>query len=443
MVAQHDRIRGSLAEGDAGSSVRPAMAETPVTSSTLTSSIVTGATVSSSTVSAVRARVAIIANAPAPYRLALHRRLIAGVPEVEIFSVFTHDRPEREQPWDMTGASDINPVRFGVDESCADAPKLAFARREWKRGGALIRWIREQDLRAVFMCGYNDPCRLRVIAACRRKRIPVFLVSDSNIHGDRASGTRRVLKNALVPVVLRACQGFMPCGSTGAAYFTRYGASPDRIFELPYEPDYSIIESVGPGDVARAQARFNLDPARRRIIFIGRMSPAKRPDLLLEAFQRIAAERPQWDLLMVGDGRLRSELTARASTIGDRNRVLWTGFQGDARTVATLYKSADVFVLPSDYEPWGVVVNEAAAAALALCVTSVVGAAPEFVKDGVNGRVFPPGDADALARALLDATDPANTDRYKRASIDVLRAWQTRTNAVQSFRKALTLAGAL
>jgi glycosyltransferase involved in cell wall biosynthesis len=100
-------------------------------------------------------------------------------------------------------------------------------------------------------------------------------------------------------------------------------------------------------------------------------------------------------------------------------------------------------VLPSDYEPWALVIIEAAAAGLAILRSDVVGAAAELVRDGRNGRVFPPGDLDALVSAMRDVTHPDRIDAMKAASAEVLLEWQMRGDPVNGVRHALQRAGVL
>jgi glycosyltransferase involved in cell wall biosynthesis len=106
-----------------------------------------------------------------------------------------------------------------------------------------------------------------------------------------------------------------------------------------------------------------------------------------------------------------------------------------------VYRCADVLVLPSDYEPWGVVVTEAAAAGLAVIASSVVGAAADVVEEGVNGRIFRRGDKEHLVECLLDLTDPHRTDAAKAASQRVLARWRSKCDPVQGLRRALALTG--
>jgi glycosyltransferase involved in cell wall biosynthesis len=172
------------------------------------------------------------------------------------------------------------------------------------------------------------------------------------------------------------------------------------------------------------------------------MMEAKRPDLAVAAFARIADDRPDWDLVMMGDGALRAQIEASVPE-RLRSRVLWTGFFESGEDVAGLYANCDALMLPSDHEPWGVVVVEAAAAGLAIVASEMVGAAPELVKDGINGAVFPKGDVQALADALLRVTSPDRIDDAKRQSRAVLHDWLSECDPVAAFRAALCESGVI
>jgi glycosyltransferase involved in cell wall biosynthesis len=124
-------------------------------------------------------------------------------------------------------------------------------------------------------------------------------------------------------------------------------------------------------------------------LYVGRLDAEKGLDTLLEAFRDVPGE-----LLLVGSGTDEERLRALA---GER-----VHFEGphDRDELVDYYARADVFVLPSRSEPWGMVLNEAAAAALPIVTTEGVGAAHDLVEDGSNGFVVPVDDAAALAHAL-------------------------------------------
>ena len=111
--------------------------------------------------------------------------------------------------------------------------------------------------------------------------------------------------------------------------------------------------------------------------------------------------------------------------------------------MAAFYRLSDALVLPSDYEPWALVVNEAAAAGLAIVTSDVVGAAAALVRENRNGRTFPAGNLPALVRCLEDVTSPTSIDRYKSASLEVLAEWRQAADVVRGVRQALHFGGVL
>jgi glycosyltransferase involved in cell wall biosynthesis len=382
--------------------------------------------------------VAVISNSCPPYRLHFLLRIVREMPQINLHSLFTHQLSNAA--WAIDPPPDIGPVSFGPGEPAEAQSRPTRAWHEWRKGGRIIRWMREKDVRAAVVHGYDSPGLLRIIRWCHRNGVPCLLHADSNIRGDLASGLRALVKRWLVSRVMRWSRAVLPCGSLGVQYFQKYGAVPERMFLMPVEPDYQLIQQIAPQQIDHVREQFGLASDRRRIVYSGRLAPAKRVDLLIDAFVQIAGDRPNWDLLIIGGGPLRQTLEARVPE-RLRERVTWAGFIGDQTVVSALYRTCDVLVLPSDYEPWALVINEAAAAGLAIIASDVVGAAPELVRDGVNGRVFPAGDLTRLAASLKEVTDPARIDAMKAASPEVLHDWRGRADPIEGLRKALGYCG--
>lgn len=384
-----------------------------------------------------RADVVIITNVPTPYRLALHRRIDAELPGVRLLTIYTHD--VADQAWALDAGDEGRTFCFGQGESAANSTRLSAARREFAKGGRIIGFLEKIRPAAVLLCGYNDPGRLRILASLRRSGTKVFLVADSNVRSEALPPLKAFIKPAFVRAVITACDGLMPCGTFGAEYFIKYGADPARIFLVPYEPDYRLIETLSDDFVASTAARLGLAAGRTRIVFCARMIDIKRPAAAVRAFAAIADQRPDCDLVMIGDGPER----ARAAALVPPHlagRVRFMGFMGDQREISALYRASHIFLHPCVYEPWGVVINEAACAGMAIVSADSVGAAGELVRNGLNGRLVPPDDHAALVAALLDTTDPANLDRYRAASRAVLADWRRRGDPIRGLRAALRTA---
>src|SRR5437016_6168044 len=232
---------------------------------------------------------AIISAQPAPYRLHFLKRVARELTEVRLFSVFTHEGGDNA--WTVAPPAEIKPVFFGPGEDARNQDKLKYAWREWRRGGRVIRWMRQTGITAMLMVGYNDPGRLRILRWCGRHAIPVLLWGDSNIRGDLASGVKAVIKRRVLKRVLGRCNAVLACGSLGKQYFQKYGARGEQIFYSPVEPDYQALEKLDDEVVKATLARFGLRPDRRRIVFSGRLVRVKRPDLVIDAFVKVAEQR--------------------------------------------------------------------------------------------------------------------------------------------------------
>jgi glycosyltransferase involved in cell wall biosynthesis len=126
--------------------------------------------------------------------------------------------------------------------------------------------------------------------------------------------------------------------------------------------------------------------------------PEKNAALLIEACSKLVVRGLECSLVIVGGGPERAALEVQAKGQLGR-RAIFTGFVQPAE-VLKYYALADVFVLPSSYEPWGAVVSEAMAAALPVIVSDQVGAAYDLIADRRDGIIISNGDEGSLVAAL-------------------------------------------
>ena len=159
-----------------------------------------------------------------------------------------------------------------------------------------------------------------------------------------------------------------------------------RHFCIPYHCDLTAF---------LAAPRRVRDDGRVVFLFCGQMIARKGVDLLLAAFQRLGESAR---LLLVGR---EAELPALLAPLPPavRERCVYAGFQ-PPEELPRFFAQADVFVLPSRYDGWGVVVNQAIGAGLPVVCSDMVGAGHDLVEDGVNGLKFRACDADALAEKM-------------------------------------------
>ena len=160
---------------------------------------------------------------------------------------------------------------------------------------------------------------------------------------------------------------------------------------------------VAATDASSVRTRLDIGPDQSVLLCVGRYSPEKRQETLIEAL----TELPNWHLVLVGWGPLESHLRRHARRAGVSDRVSVTG---RVPSVHEYYATADLFALASETEGLPVTVLEAMAAGLPVIGTAVPGTT-EAVRDGETGIVVPPGDPEELAGAVARLT-PATRKRF-------------------------------
>ena len=384
---------------------------------------------------------ALLMNGLTPYNIHLAECAAREIPELQLVTVFTVAR----SAWTMELPPQINAV-FAAHED--EIPNTSFGQHwsgfrwsDWGRAQKLFETLCQKNVKALVLSGAASLLHVRLLRLAKRAGIVVFLRGDSNIRCDRLGPFKGWLKRRWLGWIIRQCDGVMPMGQFGKLYFAKYGADPQRMFLVPFLPDYDAYRQEDRTAWEQVRQELNLPRERRYFLFGGRLVSIKRVDLLIDAFAEIADKRPDWDLLIAGDGALRESLQARVPKyLADR--VRWLGFcQFD--TMRRIYHIADVYVLPSDYEPWAVSIAETQAAGLVVVTSDVCGAAEERVIDRVNGRVFKTGDQAALRDALWDVSDGETHRRYREAVRPSFDRWLDQTHPIKGLREALSTVGVL
>ncbi|WP_309730550.1 glycosyltransferase family 4 protein [Chamaesiphon sp. OTE_75_metabat_556] len=154
------------------------------------------------------------------------------------------------------------------------------------------------------------------------------------------------------------------------------------------------------------------------LIAIGRLHPQKGFDLLLQAFDRIQAKYPDWQIVILGEGPMRAELEALRSQLNLTDRVHLPGL---VTNVPEYLHQADLFVMPSRFEGFPMALCEAMACGLPVLAADCLSGPRDIIEDGVNGVLVATEDVDALA-AGLDAlmSDPAKRQQLAQAAPEIL-----------------------
>ncbi len=280
-------------------------------------------------------------------------------------------------------------------------------------GGGLLQRAEKLGLRCHVMAkrqGLDYLLPFRIARLVRRQRIGLVHTHNPGAHlygllGGRLGGARGILttrhgsgysgRKAGAPWIWRRTHRVVAVSEdTRRKLLERCAVDPGRVVVIPNGIDLAPYREP----LNRALLRGGLGwPAEEPVAgTVARLVPEKAQDVMIRAFAGAVAEGRPGRLVLVGDGPCRDDLEGLAARLGLRGRVQFLGFRRD---VPALLRAMDVFLLSSRMEGMALTLIEAMASGLPVIATDV-GGSREVVADEVTGRIVPPGDADALARAL-------------------------------------------
>src|SRR6266540_6528682 len=262
---------------------------------------------------------------------------------------------------------------------------------ELRTGGYDVAWLH----------GHNYAANLIALTAAKSAGLPVMMRGETHL-GLPSGRIKSVLRRPVMGALYRLCDRMLAIGSANAAFYRAMGVPKEKIFLVPYSVDNERFVRAATLDSRQRleiRKRFKVPADQPIVLYAAKFTPRKRPGNLLEAVRRVKSktDRP-FTVLMVGSGELEHQLRAFCAEHALDN-VVFTGFVNQSELPA-LYGASDVFVLPSEHEPWGLAVNEAMCARIPVVVTREVGCVADLVEDGVNGYTPAAGDIDGLVRAL-------------------------------------------
>ena len=286
--------------------------------------------------------------------------------------------------------------------------------------------IERERFDAFIVNGWYNQSFWQAIRACWRTGTPLFIRGDSQLSTPR-SLPLRLAKEAVYRAFIPRFDAYLVVGERSRAYYLHYGADPARMHFVPHFVDNEAFRSAAARYRAERhaiRAQRGLDPDARVVLFAGKFIPVKRPTDFVEAVALLAQRMPDVQGAMVGAGPMEEEVQAAIARSGAPVRRL--GFFNQSE-MPEAYALADVLVLPSTTETWGLVVNEAMACGVPAVVSDTVGCSPDLIDPGETGEVFPMGDTEALADALERALHLVGSPRLSQALYAKMQTYSLET----------------
>jgi len=355
--------------------------------------------------SAASRKVMILTNILSPYRIPLFEAL-ASQSDIKLHVVLLAEN-EANRQWRVQ----LENPNF----SCQVLPGVHSFFPQWELhlhvNWGIHRTIRRVRPDVLIVSGYDSLAYWLALLWSRVYGIPLVLWFASSLLSARY---RRGVIASAKRFFVRKAHAYVAFGTKAAECLVALGANPKKVFMGLNTVDVNWFR-----DRSAELRRHPFFASERSkypslmLLYVGQFVERKNLERLLEALAKL--DDPSIGLFLVGSGPLESQLRALCHSRGIRN-VFFEGFKQQAE-LPRYYALADVFVLPSTREVWGLVVNEALASGLYVLCSNRAGAAYDLIKEGWNGRTFDPYDVNQLAELIRETKEQIEEIRARREAI--------------------------
>ena len=318
---------------------------------------------------------------PAPYRLELCG-YISKEFQVDIYFEYSNG-DNRNENWFQKGKYQL-----------LDTPE---GKRAYQQS---VKKIKEYDL--VLIYDYTTIESRKLIAKCKKKKVPYVINCDGVILPHK----KKFLKDIVKRWLLSKAAAYMASGEHAKEYFLRYGAKEEKVyihhFSTLHEHDILSTPIIGEEKIA-LRKKLGLPVDKKIAIAVGRFIPLKRYDYLIREWKRVDEE---CCLLLIGGGEEFGKYQSIIQEQGVKNVIIESFHPSEE--LYEYYKASDVFIHPTSYDVWGLVVNEAMAKGLPVIVSDTCVAGLELIQEGENGYLFPMGQESIAIEKLLKVLSDDN-----------------------------------
>jgi len=338
----------------------------------------------------MKRRLVILTEIISPYRIPLFNSLAEHM-DVDLHVIFLAETDPDLRQWEVYKQE----IRFSFQV-------LPSWRKRIGKYNVLINFGVSRALNLskpdVILCGgYNYIASWQALFWAKKRKVAFLLWSESNSEDLRGS---HLVIEFLKKQFLRRCNGFVVPGSSAHEYLEANYVKAENIFTAPNAVDNDLFAS------AAETARRNKTSLRRELalpdryfLFVGRLVREKGVSELLAAYANLEPRlREELGLVFVGDGECRQMLEESAISISP-GTVKFVGF-AQRKQLGAYYGLADMLILPTYTDTWGMVVNEAMACGLPVLVSRVAGCATDLVRETWNGTLVEPRDVPSLKKAM-------------------------------------------
>ncbi|MBE7064296.1 MAG: glycosyltransferase family 4 protein [Ruminococcaceae bacterium] len=345
-------------------------------------------------------KVLFITNVPVPYRVDFFNEFAKLVDLTVCFE--RKGASDREESWIKTKGLNFNAIFLRGIKVSSDK---AFC-------PSIHKIIKKGNYDSIIVSGYSSPTAMLAIKYLRKHNISYILSSDGGLIKDNGNGLKHKFKSHFI----KGADGYLSTGSETDRYLSHYGADKSKIHHYPFTSLYAkdIFESPATAyEKLTLRRELGMPEHNRIVISVGRFIESKGFDVLIKSAKNL---RENTTVYIVG-----GEPTDEYKKLIEENNVTkvnFVGFKSFAELVK-YYRAADVFVLPTRTDVWGLVINEAMACGLPVVTTDKCVAGITLVKDSKNGFIVPIDDVSTLSDKINTLLSMSDDELSKAGNVSI------------------------
>ena len=375
----------------------------------------------------MQARIALLTEIISPYRIPVFNEINQSL--TGQFLVLFLGKTEKRRQWKI--------YREKIDFRYRVLPSILFQNGSsgapYFLNPTIFYELMRYSPEIIITGGYQHPSYLLAILYARIFKKRIILWCESNKYDLRLC---RPWNEFYKRMFVRSCDGYIAPGKASSEYLISLGASAKKIWMAPNAVDNAyFIQSCDRYRQNKDSFKQSKGYPEKLILYVGRLSDQKGIFDLLEAFRIIFAKDPDAGLLLVGSGEQEKQYKDFC-LINNLKNVFFEGFIHQEK-LPFYYAIADVFVLPTHSDPWGLVLNEAMACGLAVVSSDAAGAAPDLIIQGENGYVFKKGDIRQIVFCLENILgDEQKRTEMGKMSLEIIKNYSP-FKCAQGFIRAI------
>ncbi len=351
-------------------------------------------------------KVLFITNLPSPYRVDFFELLGRACDLTVLFE--TDCSWERDQRW----RSDKDARHFR-----SIFLKSVYRKRDSAFCPGVLKYLTQRKYDIIVVCGISTSTTILAIMYMKLCQIPYYIECDGGIpQRNGGIGIKEYMKKWIVP----GAEGYFSTGKLNDEYLQQYGVDAQSIIRYPFSSIHKRdIPGASINDNGKNKLRRKLRmPEKRVVLSVGRFSYlrgyGKGYDTLLNAATKLPKDI---GVYIIGE-EATEEFVDMKHRLGLSN-VHFIGFK-TKNELAEYYRCADIFVLMTISDVWGLVINEAMTYGLPIITTDMCGAGVALIESGKNGYILEVGDSDTLCEKIMqlaednELRETMGTNNYRR-----------------------------